>query len=291
MSEMQMHNPVFLIEVEKIKPNPQQPRKVFDEDALNDLASSIREFGLLQPITVSKNELETPTGTAVEYILIAGERRLMACKKLGLERIPAIVKNVSLGREQLELAIIENIQRENLNPIESARAFAKLQDQFGLTQREIATRIGKSRETVANTVRLLNLPTEIQEAVSKSLISESQARLLLAIAEPDKQQMLFNDIIRNSLSVRDLKSRIDQLKKSEVASDQVVDQPVVDLEAQLLQKELEAALGTKVKLEKTGATGKITIAFYSSEELQGLIDKLVKKHDELSSPPPSTFSV
>lgn len=286
-----MHNPVFLIEVEKIKPNPQQPRKVFDEDALNDLASSIREFGLLQPITVSKNELETPTGTAVEYILIAGERRLMACKKLGLERIPAIVKNVSLGREQLELAIIENIQRENLNPIESARAFAKLQDQFGLTQREIATRIGKSRETVANTVRLLNLPTEIQEAVSKSLISESQARLLLAIAEPDKQQMLFNDIIRNSLSVRDLKSRIDQLKKSEVASDQVVDQPVVDLEAQLLQKELEAALGTKVKLEKTGATGKITIAFYSSEELQGLIDKLVKKHDELSSPPPSTFSV
>ncbi|MDP3901949.1 MAG: ParB/RepB/Spo0J family partition protein [bacterium] len=289
--DLPIQNPVFLIEADKIKPNPHQPRRVFEEKPLKELASSIREFGLLQPIVVTKKEIETETGTNVEYILIAGERRMLACKMLGLERIPAIVKNVSLDREQLELAIVENIQRENLNPIESARAFAKLQDQFGLTQREIATRVGKSRESVSNTVRLLNLPTEIQDALSKSLLSESQARLLLAVSEMDKQLMFFNEILKNNLSVRELKTRIKKVQEDDgaVGSDPI--QPTTDLEAQLLQKELETALGTKVRLEKSGATGKITIAFYSSEELQGLIEKLVKKTDTIPPLLPSDFSV
>lgn len=280
MDNPPIQSPVFLIEVDKIKPNPQQPRKVFDEEALKELASSIREFGLIQPIVVSKIEKETETGTAVEYQLIAGERRLKACKMLDLERIPAIVRNVDLDRERLELAIVENIQRANLNPIESARAFSKLQDEFGFTQREIATRLGKSRESVANVLRLLNLPTQIQDAISQNQIGESQARLLLAISEPAVQMNLFNDLLRNNLSVRQLRSRIEQLKNQQTDSASAqgaeVMAPEIDLEMQALQKELEVALGTTVKLERSGGTGKITIAFYSSEELRGLIGKLTQ---------------
>jgi ParB/RepB/Spo0J family partition protein len=149
---------VFHIEVEKIKPNPQQPRRDFNQDAIKELAASIREFGILQPLVVTKVVKEVPTGTDVEYYLIAGERRLRAAKYLGLERVPAVIKNVDLEKERLELAIIENLQRENLNPVEMGRAFARLQDEFRLTQREIAARLGKSREAVANTMRLLDLP-------------------------------------------------------------------------------------------------------------------------------------
>ncbi len=175
---------IFHLEVEKIKPNPHQPRREFDEELLKDLAASIREFGLLQPIVVSKIEKETDTGTQVEYQLIAGERRLRAAKILGLERVPAIIRSIMKDTEKLEMAIVENLQRENLNAIETARAYAKLQDEFGLTQREVAARLGKSRETIANTLRLLSLPSEIKEAVAKNKINESQARLLLTIEEP-----------------------------------------------------------------------------------------------------------
>src|SRR3989344_4719501 len=145
---------IFQIEVERITSNPHQPRREFNEEALKELANSIREFGVLQPLVVSKIERETENGTSVEYELIAGERRLMASKLAGLRTVPAIVRSTSSDKEKLELAIIENIQRADLNPIETARAFAKLQDEFKLTQREIAARLGKSREAVANSVRL-----------------------------------------------------------------------------------------------------------------------------------------
>ncbi len=281
--ELQIQEPVFLIEVEKIKPNPFQPRKIFDEGMLGELASSIREFGVLQPIVVTKLEKETDLGTAIEYQLIAGERRLMASKLVGLERIPAIVKKGIQDKERLELAIIENIQRAELNPIETARAYSRLQDNFNLTQREIATRMGKSREVVANSVRLLSLPQNVQDSLSAGSISESQARLLLSISDMSKQQMLFEDIIKNNLSVRDLKNRIKKIKdESSLFAGNVAlaEAPMMlhskDPQMVVMEKELEQFLGTKVEVVKTGDMGRITINFYSPEELSGIIKKLLE---------------
>ena len=207
----EIDGPIFHIEVEKIKPNPHQPRKHFDDTALRELSASIAEHGILQPLVVSKIETVTERGRDVEYQLIAGERRLLASKMLGLPRVPVIVKHTDEEREKLELAVVENLQRANLDPIETARAYAKLQDHFGLTQREVAVRLGKSREVVANAMRLLGLPSYIQEAMSKGQLSESQGRLLLAVAEPMRQQSLFDDILRNNLSVRELKTRINRM--------------------------------------------------------------------------------
>jgi len=280
---------IFQIEIEKITANPFQPRKEFDPIALNELASSIREFGILQPLIVSKVEKETDRGTDVQYQLIAGERRWQAAKILGLQRVPAIVRLVPQEKEKLEMAIIENVQRENLNPMESARAYAKLQDTFGLTQREVAARVGKSRETVANLLRLLNLPSEIQNALSKNQVSESQARLLLAVSDKRQQNQLFNDITRNNLSVRELKNRIARINRKE--SEPIAKLVVADTELQQelskpkindpelvgIQYTLEEALGTKVKVEKNGRTGQINIAFNSPEDLQILVKKLLEK--------------
>jgi len=275
--------PIFHIEVDKIKPNPFQPRKNFDPEALNELANSIREYGVLHPLVVTKIETPLPNGTSVEYQLISGERRLMASKLAGLERVPAIVKAAMSDKERLELAIIENIQRENLNPLETARAYVKLQEQFGLTQREIAVRVGKSRESVANTMRLLNLPTFAQDALSENKINESQARLLLMISDIKEQQLIFNDLVSNSLSVRELKSRI-RGKKDAVGSVPAVPRhsvPAMNLKADpeilSLEEQLMEVLGTKVKVQSEGDGGKLMINFYSKEELHGLIDKLVQK--------------
>ncbi len=280
-----VHTPVFLIEVDKIKPNPHQPRRDFNEAELKELASSIREYGVIQPLTVSKIEHETESGTEVEYQLIAGERRWLASKIAGLERVPAIIRNIALDRERLELAIIENVQRANLNPIESARAYTKLQDQFNLTQREIASRIGKSRETIANSVRLLNLPSEVQDAVAASQISESQARLLLSVPDMAEQKKLFQDIITNNLSVRELKSRIRSNQISALPTTEASQSTIsADPETLAAQKELEEFLGTPVKLEKSGTTGKITISFYSKEELQEIMSKLLEKKTDNEIP-------
>ena len=277
--------PIFHIEVDKIKPNPYQPRKNFEPDALNELASSIREYGVLHPLVVTKIETASPTGTNVEYQLISGERRLMASKLAGLERVPAIVKAAMTDRERLELAIIENIQRENLNPLETGRAYVKLQEQFGLTQREIAIRVGKSRESVANTMRLLNLPTFAQDALSNGQINESQARLLLMVSDIKEQQAIFNDLVLNNLSVRELRNRIRRnpsingespVNGLASGSSQVI-RPKNDPEIVSLEEQLMEILGTKVKVQSEGDGGKLTINFYSKEELQGIIDKLAQK--------------
>ena len=265
---------VFHIEVEKIKPNPHQPRRHFDEAALRDLAASIREFGIIQPLVVSKSEQETSTGTAVEYQLIAGERRLMASKLAGLPRVPVIIRNVPLEREKLELAIIENLQREDLNPIESARAFARLQDEFKLTQREIAVRLGKSREAVANTMRLLNLPSFIQDAIAKKQISESQGRLLLAVSDLGAQQKLFDDLLKGGMSVRELKSRI---QKTSVKEEKEMPQTVVrvhDPELEFIKSQLSTFFGTPVAIQRMGDSGKIVIDFFSEEELRSILEKI-----------------
>ncbi len=263
---------IFYIEVEKIKSNPHQPRLDFDEESLKELAASIQEFGILQPLIVSKIEREVETGTQVEYQLIAGERRLMAAKMLGWERVPAIVKKSDRKSNQLEIAITENLQRADLNPIETARAYAKLQDEFNLTQREIATRLGKSRETITNTLRLLDLPSEIQDALAKNQINESQARLLLIVKDLNQQQNLFKQLLENNLSVRELRQKI---KKPTENSKLKTENPIsIDPEIANFQEQLIALLGAEVKIQKTGEAGKIIITFYSPEEIQGIIEKL-----------------
>ncbi len=279
---------IFHIEVGKIKPNPQQPRKDFDPEHLKELAESIREFGVIQPLIVSRVETENEDGTTnVSYELIAGERRLMASKLAGLPVVPVIIRSIDLEREKLELAIIENIQRADLNPIESAKAFARLQDEFKLTQREIAVKLGKSREVVANSLRLLNLPTEIQEAVSSRLLSESQARMLLSVSDIPSQKALFDEILNENLSVREIRSRVRSRLYPEEAT---IQNPLItpetfvsyDPHTSALKEQLEEFLGTKVDLRKEGDSGKITINFYSEEELSSIIEKLLKQNDSQS---------
>ena len=268
---------IFHIEVEKIKPNPYQPRKHFDEDALRDLANSIREFGILQPLVVSKIETESESGTKVEYQLIAGERRLMASKRAGLERVPVIIRQAAERAEQLELAIIENLQRENLDTIETARSYARLQDEFGMTQREVAARLGKSREVVGNALRLLSLPVEIQDALAHNQINESQARLLLSIPNVTVQKQLFADLLTKNFSVRELKAKIKNIHNPPQAYAPQADfvaRPSEDLEMRDLQNRLKAALGTDVKIDRRGESGKIVISFYSPEELYGVVKRI-----------------
>ena len=264
---------IFHIETDRIVPNPDQPRRNFDEEGIKELAASIREFGLLQPLVVTKVERETPTGMEVVYQLISGERRLLAVRMLGLPRIPAIVRNVISRQENLELAVIENIQRENLNPIELARAYARLQDEFRLTQREIASRLGKSRETVANTLRLLDLPADIQGAIEKGQISESHGRLLLTIDNPGLQQKLFKDLLENRMTTRELyhKARAGKPKQGELIGR---GGERATPEVKFLQERLSSELGAPVSIHQAGGSGRITISFYSDEELQNILNRL-----------------
>jgi ParB family chromosome partitioning protein len=276
---------IYHIEIEKITPNPDQPRRHFDEDALHELASSIREFGFLQPLVVSKVEKETSTGIAVEYQIIAGERRFMAAKMLGLPRVPAIVRNINLEREKLELGVIENIQRENLNPIEMARAFQRLQEEFRMTQREIAAKLGKSREVVANAVRLLDLPEYIQRAVEDGALSESNARLLIAIEDPAAQKTLLEDIIQNKLTTRDVKERLQRaaILSGGATTPRRGRPPLEEVhltpEVKAMQDELSSSLGTPVEISKNANNGKITIIFFSEEELKNILEKLKREKE------------
>ena len=271
---------IFHIEVEKIKPNPSQPRRDFNDDAIREMANSIREFGILQPLVVSKIERETPMGVDVEYQLIAGERRLRAAKLLGLRVVPVIIRYVDLEREKLELAVIENLQRENLNAVEMARAFQRLQEEFRMTQREIAAKLGKSRETVANTMRLLDLPEYIQDALQKGNLSESHARLLLAVENPAAQKQLFDDIAEHGLTTRDVKERV---KRFGGGVGHRGRPSLAEMEANLppemkvLQEELSSSLGAPVQIHKGAGSGKITISFYSQEELENILRKLGKE--------------
>ena len=272
-SDQQGVQSIYQIELEKIKPNPDQPRRNFDETALRDLANSIREFGFLQPLVVTKVDRESPTGIEVEYQLIAGERRYMAAKILGLRTAPAIIRNVHLEREKLELAVIENIQRENLNPIETARAFTRLQEEFRMTQREIAAKLGKSREVVANTMRLLDLPEYIREAVEKGSMSESHARLLLSVDDPGAQKRLFDDIITNKLTTRDVKGRVQSTGGARRGRPPLTEENIAP-EVRAMQDELSSSLGAPVEIRKGMNTGRITITFYSEEELENILRKL-----------------
>jgi ParB family chromosome partitioning protein len=269
--EYKVNNSIFLVELDKINPNPLQPRREFDDQKLKELAESIRQYGILQPLVVVRKEREVPTGTLVEYELVAGERRLRASKLAGLTQVPVIIRRESSDRIKLELALLENVQREDLNPIERAIAFRQLTNDFGLKQREVGEKMGKSREFVANSLRILSLPEEMQKALVEGAISEGHTRPLLMLTDrPEAQQILFKDIIYKKLSVRDaekISRRIahDRARKHD-------DMP--DAATRGIEENLARTLGTRVTIERKGLGGVISISFFSDEELSEFLDKM-----------------
>jgi len=254
---------INLIEVDKIASNPYQPRKHFDKEKLADLAQSIKNYGIIQPLVVTKK-----SGGGFE--LIAGERRLEASKIAGLKKVPAIVKEAR-NDEKLEMAIVENIQRHNLNPIEEARAFKRMQDEFGLKQEEIAKKMGKSRSAVANLMRLLSLPIEIQRAIAEGKISEGHARAILAIENQEKQRAMFDLIIKENLSVRQVESKVKEISVASHIRRVKADDPQI----KNWENQLEEVLKTKVKVKKGRVGGQIQIEYYSKEEFDNLYNKLI----------------
>jgi len=268
----QYHNSIFWIETEKINPNPFQPRKEFEPRALQDLADSIRQYGVLQPLVVTRKEIEKDDGLVVQYELIAGERRLRASKLAGLPQVPVIIR---AGHEddkmKLELAIIENLQREDLNPIDRAQAFLKLHEEFGLTHAEVGKKMGKSREYVSNTLRLLSLPQEIMDALGEKRISEGHTRPLLMLADrPAEQITLFKEIAIKKLSVREA----ERIARG-IASDKARKKDVnADPELVAYQNRLAETLGTRVSIEKREVGGKIVIDYFSPSDLESILELL-----------------
>lgn len=263
---------VFYIELERIIPNPEQPRRVFLPEALESLAASIREYGILQPIVVTRVERMTDTGQVVEYEIIAGERRFRAAQLIGLREIPAIIRRQESAKVKLELALIENVQREDLNPIERALAYQRLIDEFKLTQKEVALRIGKSRESVANTLRLLNLPEMQRIAVSDGRISEGHTRPLLMLVDyPDEQQKLYTDIMEQSLSVR----QAEQIARNIAIERSTKYKKQQDPDTRAVESRLGNVLGASVTIvrDKHGK-GRISIEFFSEEELAGIAARI-----------------
>lgn len=270
MSDIQ-NNSIFWIEVEKIKPNPYQPRREFNEEKIGELAESIRQYGILQPLVVTRNEIETENGMDVLYELIAGERRLRASKKAGLFQVPVIIRQEQDNKLKLELAIVENLQREDLNPIEKARAFRQLIDEFSLKHFEVAQKVGRSREFVSNAVRLLGLPEEILIGVEKCLITEAHAKTLLGLVDyPEKQIELYRETIEKGMTVRNLE-RISRRIASENTrrKDNLPDPATQQLEERLSDK-----LGTRVHIERAGEKGQIVIDFFSEEELHAFLSRV-----------------
>lgn len=259
------------IELSKIQPNPEQPRSVFDEESLDELTASIRSLGIIQPITVK----ETGNG---QYLIISGERRYRASLKAGLTQIPAYVKTAE-DDNVVEMALIENIQREDLNAIEIALAYQKLIDNYGLTQEQLSERVGKKRTTIANYLRLLKLPAEIQMGLKDKRIDMGHARALISVEDPEVQIALYEQILADGLSVRSVEELVKfiasggelEKKKGEAKPAQ----PAMPDEFKLLREHLSSFFQTKVQLTcNNKGKGKITIPFSSEEELEKLISLL-----------------
>jgi ParB family chromosome partitioning protein len=261
---------IFDIEVAKIQTNPYQPRHEMEKKALDDLAESIRQHGILQPLIVTKNIRETNRGQEAEYQLVVGHRRLEAAKLAGLPTVPAIVRD-STAQQKLELALVENLQRADLNAIERAGAFKRLQEEFDLTHEEIAKKMGRSRESVTNTLRLLNLPDVIKQALSRGKISEGHARSIAGIKSPAAQAALYEEIIQNNLSVRQIEQRAREIfvqsHKRRVA---------FDPEIKKIVQKLEMFLGKKVQIKKSGVGGKLLVEFDNKDDLDGLMQKIIR---------------
>lgn len=268
------NNSIFWVEVEKIKSNPYQPRKEFNELRLKDLADSVRQYGILQPLVVTRKEMEREDGgLAVEYELIAGERRLRAARIAGLGQVPVVIRTGEEDNERakLEIAIIENVQREDLNPVDRARAFKRLVEDFSFKHQEVANKISKSREYVTNSVRLLTLPQEIIDSLSSGTITEGHARPLLMLSlKPEEQLTLHKEIVYKKLTVREAE-RIARHTAHERTRKRSAE---LDPELVLLEERLTKSLGTRVQVESRGEGGKITIDFFSPNELESLLARL-----------------
>jgi len=249
------------IDVAKISPNPFQPRKTFEPTALKELADSIKEHGVIQPLVVTR----TPTG----FELVVGERRFRASQLAGMEKVPAIIKEAMVDQTKLEVALIENIQRQELNPIEEAQAYERLMKTFDLTQEQVAKKVGKSRPAVANTVRLLNLPAEIQRGVIEGKIMEGHARALLGLNDAEKMLLMYKVVIEQNLNVRQV-----EFKVRELTQKRAMDSAAPDPKLLAMESELRGKLGTQVKIQRQGNGGRITIEFFSEEELSEIVYKM-----------------
>ena len=259
-----VHDNVFYVEVHKIKPNPNQPRKDTDKEGLKELATSIKKYGVLQPLLVSKIEHETDKGLEVEYELIAGERRWRAAQIASLPHVPVIIKNnFDESRLKLEVALVENLQRKDLAPLEEAEAFQRLAKEFGLSQKEIAAKVSKSREVVANSVRLLNLPADIKEGLRAGKISRTHARTLLAFKDEAKQREVFRQILRGNFVVREVESAVREYIAAKGGG------PVRKPNPRFteLQNNLAKNLDTAVFIKSGSSGGSIIIKFADLEEL------------------------
>jgi len=253
------------IPVESILPNPHQPRQALDPVALQELADSIREHGLIQPLIVTQQE--------ERYQLIAGERRWQAAKMAGLSRVPALVKHAT-PQQMLEMALVENIQRADLNPLEEASAYQQLIDDFGLTQAQVAGRVGKSRVAVANSVRLLRLPQEVKESLAAGGISEGHARALLALPEAETQCRALHRVIGRGLNVRQTEELVRRWSTPPQASKP---EPNRSPETEALERAFREALSTKVRLVRRKEGGRLIIHFFSEEELEALYELIVNR--------------
>ncbi len=256
---------VVEVGVGQIKPNPRQPRAHFNPQGISELAASIREHGIIQPLIVTKDQ------DAGGYILIAGERRLLASREAGLEKVPVVVREAT-DQQRLELALIENVQRADLGPLETAEAYLQLSEEFGLSHGEISERVGKSRVAVTNTLRLLNLPPSVKQALLEENISEGHARALLALPTSQSQAAALQTVIEKKLSVRQTEALVRKLCGEKPP---ISEHPAQLPEVAEIEERLRSALGTKVSMKYGSKGGTITVHYYSDEELDALLAKIL----------------
>lgn len=266
-SEPAPRSGIVQIPVELISPNPRQPRRNFNPGELSELAASMREHGVIQPLIVSNDR------QGEGYVLIAGERRLMAAREAGIEQVPAILREAD-DQQRLELALIENVQRADLNPLEAAEAFRQLSEDFNLSHEEIAARVGKSRTAVTNTLRLLKLDDSVQQALIDEHIREGHARALLALPTHQAQAAGLRVVVDRDLTVRQTEELVRKLSGQKPSPRP---KPAPEPEIVALEERLRASLGTKVRLNRRSKGGTITIHYYSDEELNTLIDRLIEE--------------
>ena len=257
------------VKITKVEPNREQPRKNFDEDALQELADSIKQYGIVEPLIVQDRK--------TYYEIIAGERRWRAAKLAGLKEVPVIVRNYT-EQEIVEISLIENIQREDLNPIEEAQAYKRLLTEFNLKQDEVAERVSKSRTAVTNSMRLLKLCEEVQQMIIDDMISTGHARALISIEDPEQQYTIAQKVFDEKLSVRDVEKLVKSLNKPEKAKKEVIEDKALKAIYQDLEEKLKQSLGTKVAISSKGAgAGKLEIEFYTHDDLEKITDLLTGK--------------
>ena len=256
------------IPINRISPNPYQPRTVIKNEELDELCASIKEHGILQPLIVIADDSSTD-----DFTLIAGERRLRAAKLAGLESVPVLIKENMTNQQQLELALIENLQREDLSAIEAAEAYQQLAEEFGLSHENIANRVGKSRTAVTNTLRLLKLPEDVIRAIAEGKISEGHGRALLGLNSGAAQSAAMKSIIKGQLNVRQTEELIRQL--SERKSPVPAPKKLIPLEVKEAERQLRTQFGTKVNIKYSRKGGSITFFYYSEEELENLLNQIL----------------